>query len=382
MEEEKTPKTAKNKSGRNHVIAGCVAAVLAAGLGAGLALSHGAPAQEAPAAASTQAATTEAAPGALTASDVAAMLPSLSFDGQDVSISPDLVTVGVSDTGNVVVTNASTDDAATVVSSTAMRSAALAGELRDASVSGPSGDVAVSEVTWVTTDPDGSVTCGVSNDPSKAPASGDTSTVISGSKGWTMSDAAHDAAGLPAELPATGGEPVTDAGGNTVAPSRGVTDAAGAAGESGSQAGSATSSGQQHQAAASSGGQSSGSGSGGAQQAHQHTWVDVTREEPVYEDQPVYEQKWVSNVVYTDHERWQCSACGATFGSKGEMSSHIHSTYGDASHPNGASAINTSYSTSEDQGHYETVQTGTKRVQTGTKTVVTGQRCTGCGATR
>lgn len=114
---------------RNRVIAGCVAAVLVAGLGAGLALPLVAPSQEAPVAATTAAATTEGAPAALAASDVAAMLPGLSFDGQDVSIASDLATVGVSETGNVVVTNASTDDAATVVSSTAMRSAALAGEL-------------------------------------------------------------------------------------------------------------------------------------------------------------------------------------------------------------------------------------------------------------
>ena len=377
---------------RNRVVAGCVVAMMVAGLGAGLALSHGAPAQEAPVAATTAAATTEQADPALTASDVAAMLPSLSFDGNDVSIASDLATVGVSETGNVVVTNASTDDAATVVSSTAMRSAALAGELKGATVAGPSGDVAVSEVTWVTTDPSGNVECGVASDPAKAPTSGTAAEVIGASKGWTMSDAAHDAAGLPATLPATGGEPVTDAGGNAVTPSQGVADAAGAAGESGSQAGTATGSDQQHQAAASqrpsgpqpsggngqsSGGSTSGGASGSGSQAahtaHQHTWVNVTR------DEPVYEQRWVSNYVdvYKGRQgKYVCNGCGFTTSSLSAMGDHFDEA-AEAGRYSCGSYVDDSYDIweKEDQGSY-------KQVQVGTKTVVTGQRCTGCGATR
>ena len=375
---------------RNRVIAGCVVAMMVAAAGAacaGAALPLVAPSQEAPVAATTAAATTEGAPAALAASDVAQMLPTLSFDGNDVSIASDLATVGVSETGNVVVTNASTDDAATVVSSTAMRSAALAGELGGATVAGPSGDVAVSEVTWVTTDPNGNVECGVASDPAKAPTSGTAADVIGASKGWTMSDAAHDAAGLPATLPATGGEPVTDAGGNAVTPSQGV---AGAAGEPGSQAGTATGSDQQHQQAASqrpsgsqpsggnggpgsssapAGGSSSGaSGSQAPKPTHQHTWVAVTHEEPVYG------QKWVSNVVWTDHEKYVCNGCGFTTSSLSEMGSHFRAAAKAGNYSCG-SYTDHSYSTSEDHGHYETVQTGTR-------TVTDGYRCSGCGATR
>lgn len=71
-----------------------------------------------------------------------------------------------------------------------------------------------------------------------------------------------------------------------------------------------------------------------------------------------YSQVWVPNVVYTRHERWMCSVCHATFNSAAEMDNHVISTYGDAQHPNGASAINDSYTTSEDQGHYEQQATG------------------------
>lgn len=357
---------------RNRVIAGCVAAVLVAGLGAGAALPLVAPSQAAPVAATTAAATTEQADPALTASDVAAMLPSLSFDGNDVSIASDLATVGVSETGNVVVTNASTDDAATVVSSTAMRSAALAGDLKGATVAGPSGDVAVSEVTWVTTDPSGNVECGVASDPAKAPTSGTAADVIGASKGWTMSDAAHDAAGLPATLPATGGEPVTDAGGNAVTPSQGVADAAGAAGESGSQAGTATGSDQQHQAAASqrpSGSQPSGgnggpgsstsSGSGGSTSSQPSAkWVP---DQGHYED--VTEQVWVPNMVYTRHPRFYVNHGGAEIGpfdSDDAAYDWIENDYLNGGI--GGSVIDDSYTTKEDQGRYDTKVTGRRWV--------------------
>lgn len=71
-----------------------------------------------------------------------------------------------------------------------------------------------------------------------------------------------------------------------------------------------------------------------------------------------FEQVWVPNIVYSRHERWSCSVCGASFDSAGSIDAHVWEAYGDAQHPNGASAINNSYTTPEDQGHYEQQATG------------------------
>ena len=182
---------------------------------------------------------------------------------------------------------------------------------------------------------------------------------------------------------------MTDAGGNAVTLSQGVADAAGSAGESGSQAGTATGSDQQHQQAASqrpsgsqapsgnpgsssapSGGSSSGSGSGSqaSKPAHQCTWVAVTHEEPVYE------QKWVPNIVSTRHELYRCNGCGFETSSLSEMGSHFRAAAKAGNYSCG-SYTDHSYTTEEDQGHYKTVQTGTK-------TVTDGYRCPVCGATK
>lgn len=99
--------------------------------------------------------------------------------------------------------------------------------------------------------------------------------------------------------------------------------------------------------------QSSGSNNSSSNGGNQKKWV---AEQGHWETD--YSQVWVPNVVYTRHERWICSACRAVFGSAAEMDAHAHATFGDAQHPNGASAINDSYTTSEDQGHYEQQATG------------------------
>lgn len=99
--------------------------------------------------------------------------------------------------------------------------------------------------------------------------------------------------------------------------------------------------------------QSSGSNNSSSNGGSQKKWV---AEQGHWETD--YGQVWVPNVVYVRHERWTCSVCGASFDSASGIDNHVWGTYGDAQHPNGASAVNNSYTTSEDQGHYEQQATG------------------------
>ena len=69
-----------------------------------------------------------------------------------------------------------------------------------------------------------------------------------------------------------------------------------------------------------------------------------------------YSQVWVPNVVYTRHERCICSACGAAFDSIAAWSAHSDAMW-EQGQDHGA-YINDSYTTSEDQGHYEQKATG------------------------
>ena len=69
-----------------------------------------------------------------------------------------------------------------------------------------------------------------------------------------------------------------------------------------------------------------------------------------------YSQVWVPNVVYTRHERYICSACGASFDSIAAWSAHSDAMW-EQGRDHGA-YINDSYTTSEDQGHYEQKATG------------------------
>lgn len=139
----------------------------------------------------------------------------------------------------------------------------------------------------------------------------------------------------------------------------------GGTGSSSSGSSGSGSSGSGSSGSGSSGSASSGSGSSGKPQApkpsHQHSWTAV------YRTEPVYEQQWVPKLedVYKGRQVcWECSACGGKFYTDAAIDSHIFGTYGDAQHPNGASAIDQSYDIweKEDHGSYQTVQTGTKQV--------------------
>lgn len=97
--------------------------------------------------------------------------------------------------------------------------------------------------------------------------------------------------------------------------------------------------------------QGSGSNNSTSNSGSQKKWV---AEQGHWETD--YSQVWVPNVVYTRHERWICSACGASFDSIAAWSAHSDAMW-EQGQDHGA-YINDSYTTSEDQGHYEQQATG------------------------
>ena len=97
--------------------------------------------------------------------------------------------------------------------------------------------------------------------------------------------------------------------------------------------------------------QGSGSHKASANSGSQKNWV---AEQGHWETD--YSQVWVPNVVYTRHERYICSACGASFDSIAAWSAHSDAMW-EQGQDHGA-YINDSYTTSEDQGHYEQKATG------------------------
>lgn len=97
--------------------------------------------------------------------------------------------------------------------------------------------------------------------------------------------------------------------------------------------------------------QGSGSNNSTSNSGSQKKWV---AEQGHWETD--YSQVWVPNVVYTRHERYICSACGASFDSIASWSAHSDAMW-EQGRDHGA-YINDSYTTSEDQGHYEQKATG------------------------
>lgn len=97
--------------------------------------------------------------------------------------------------------------------------------------------------------------------------------------------------------------------------------------------------------------QGSGSNNSSSNGGSQKKWV---AEQGHWETD--YSQVWVPNVVYTRHELYICSACGASFDSIAAWSAHSDAMW-EQGQDHGA-YINDSYTTSEDQGHYEQKATG------------------------
>ena len=99
-------------------------------------------------------------------------------------------------------------------------------------------------------------------------------------------------------------------------------------------------------------GDSGGSQSSGSSSAQsQKKWVP---EQGHWETD--YGQVWVPNVVYVRHGRFICNACGATFDSKNGFYAHSDAMYAQGQNHDGYT--DDSYTTSEDQGHYEQQATG------------------------
>lgn len=132
---------------------------------------------------------------------------------------------------------------------------------------------------------------------------------------------------------------------------------------------------EQKQQAASGGGSagsgsSSGSGSnnsgGGSGNGGGSTEPQRPAHTHVY-DTPITERQWQDGEGYQRVERWMCSVCKQKFSSAQEIDNHIWSTYGDVTHPDGATAVNDSYDTwTKEPGYYD---------------VVVGYKCS-CGAVR
>lgn len=127
---------------------------------------------------------------------------------------------------------------------------------------------------------------------------------------------------------------------------------------SGGSSGGASQGGGQAQAPSTGGGQAQKPSK--PKPSHTHSW------QAVYRTEPVYEQQWVSKWedVYTRHERYRCTTCGATYYSLGEMNAHLDSTIDWDEMTGHAGYLDDSYTTVEkvDNGSYQSVQTGTRQV--------------------
>lgn len=345
---------------RKAVICAGVVAVLAIG-GAGIVIASNRPEpiDSSPSAVEKTETDGDKASGAesVAPADIAKICPTLTLDGQDVGAPADELTVTTGQ-GRVLVTQRAGDDAAATVDSTARRSAALARSLDGCETGGKT----IETVTWAAVDEGGNVQVAVTNSPATAPSGGTTAEVVNGSGGHVISDGVWSSDGVHDSGYEQNAGTVTDsAGGKIEAGSKTETDESDKkdsgkayetkADDSGSKADSKKSDSKGSTASQASG-DSRSSGSSSAQS--QKKWVP---EQGHWETD--YGQVWVPNVVYVRHERYWVNHGGTKVGPFDSKAAAWSWCDNDVDNGGiGGSVIDDSYTTSEDQGHYEQQATG------------------------
>lgn len=345
---------------RKAVICAGVVAVLAIG-GAGIVIASNRPEpiDSSPSAVEKTETDGDKASGAesVAPADIAKICPTLTLDGQDVGAPADELTVTTGQ-GRVLVTQRAGDDAAATVDSTARRSAALARSLDGCETGGKT----VETVTWAAIDEGGNVEVAVTNSPASAPSGGTTADVVNGSGGHVISDGVWSSDGVHDSGYEQNAGTVTDsAGGKIEAGSKTETDESDKkdsgkayetkADDSGSKTDSKKSDSKGSTASQASG-DSQSSGSSSAQS--QKKWVP---EQGHWETD--YSQVWVPNVVYVRHERYWVNHGGTKVGPFDSKAAAWSWCDNDVDNGGiGGSVIDDSYTTSEDQGHYEQQATG------------------------
>lgn len=346
---------------RKAVICAGVVAVLAIG-GAGIAIASNRPEpiDNSPSAVEKTETDGDKASGAesVAPADIAKICPTLTLDGQDVGAPADELTVTTGQ-GRVLVTQRAGDDAAATVDSTARRSAAFARSLDGCETGGKT----VETVTWAAIDEGGNVEVAVTNSPATAPSGGTTADIVNGSGGHVISDDVWNSDGVHDSGYEQNAGTVTDSAGGKIE-AGGKTDAAkadegdkadtGKADDSGGKADSKKNDSKGGAASQASGGTSGSSASGSSPAQSQKKWVP---EQGHWETD--YGQVWVPNVVYVRHERyWVVTPNGnvGPFDSKSAANTWVYNDM--VSGGKGGSLLDDSYTTSEDQGHYEQQATG------------------------
>lgn len=341
------------------ICAGVVAGLAIGGAGIVIASNRPEPIDSSPSAVEKTETDGDKASGAesVAPADIAKICPTLTLDGQDVGAPADELTVTTGQ-GRVLVTQRAGDDAAATVDSTARRSAALARSLDGCETGGKT----VETVTWAAIDEGGNVEVAVTNSPASAPSGGTTADVVNGSGGHVISDGVWSSDGVHDSGYEQNAGTVTDsAGGKIEAGSKTETDESDKkdsgkayetkADDSGSKADSKKSDSKGSTASQASG-DSQSSGSSSAQS--QKKWVP---EQGHWETD--YSQVWVPNVVYVRHERYWVNHGGTKVGPFDSKAAAWSWCDNDVDNGGiGGSVIDDSYTTSEDQGHYEQQATG------------------------